>query len=220
MRAPPSPVFFFEKLLTVTMEHEPDHEVTADAPDSPVHTIGTDHMTVMGGDAASTIAFYRDLLGMPLVLEQPNLDAPELTHLFFDTGDGRILTFFVGAERSVNPYRGPGNVHHLAFSIAPEEFEATKRALDDAGYGFNEFDRGAFHSLYTQDPGGLVVELVVEKYAIPGDRRGAVLALAHKRRVENGSGFVDDEHMQAALEELGLDSTPQFQGDAPTGTGV
>ena len=38
------------------------------------------------GDAASTIAFYRDLLGMPLVLEQPNLDAPELTHLFFEIG--------------------------------------------------------------------------------------------------------------------------------------
>ena len=79
------------------MEHTPEHDVTATRPDSPVHTAGTDHMTVMGGDAASTIAFYRDLLGMPLVLEQPSLDVPELTHLFFDTGDGRILTFFVGS---------------------------------------------------------------------------------------------------------------------------
>ncbi len=202
------------------MEHTPQHDVTAEPPDSPVHTIGTDHMTVMGGDAASTIAFYRDLLGMPLVLEQPNLDAPELTHLFFDTGDGRILTFFVGESRSTRPYRGPGNVHHLAFSIAPEEFDATKTALESAGYEFNEFDRGAFHSFYTQDPNGLVIELVVEKYDIPPKRRGEVLALAHEKRVDAGAGFVDDEHMQAALEALDLDPNPRFEGDAPTGRGV
>jgi catechol 2,3-dioxygenase-like lactoylglutathione lyase family enzyme len=202
------------------MEHTPEFDVTADQPDSPVHTIGTDHMTVMGGDSAETIAFYRDLLGMPLVLEQPNLDQPELTHLFFDTGDGRVLTFFTKEGQRTRPQRGPGNVHHLAFSIAPEEFDDTKEALQAAGYGFNEFDRGAFHSLYTQDPGGLIVELVVEKYAIPDDRRGEVLALAHEKRVEAGAGFVDDEHMQAALDELGLDSEPQFEGDAPTGAGV
>ena len=202
------------------MEHTPAHEVAAEPPESPVHTVGTDHMTVMGGDAASTIAFYRDLLGMPLVLEQPNLDAPELTHLFFDTGDGRILTFFVGEDRPTRPHRGPGNVHHLAFSIAPEEFDATQEALENAGYGFNEFDRGAFHSLYTQDPNGLVIELVVEKYGFPAERRGEVLALAHEKRVEAGAGFVDDEHMQAALEQLGLDPDPRFEGSAPTGRGV
>lgn len=202
------------------MEHTPAHDVTAEPPESPIHTVGTDHMTVMGGDAASTIAFYRDLLGMPLVLEQPNLDAPELTHLFFDAGDGRILTFFVGENRPTRPQRGPGNVHHLAFSIAPEEFEATQAALEDAGYGFNEFDRGAFHSLYTQDPGGLVIELVVEKYDFPTKRRGEVLALAHEKRVDEGAGFVDDEHMQAALEELGLHPEPRFEGSALTGRGV
>ena len=202
------------------MEHTPAHDVAAEPPESPVHTVGTDHMTVVGGDAASTIAFYRDLLGMPLVLEQPNLDAPELTHLFFDTGDGRILTFFVGEDRPTRPHRGPGNVHHLAFSIAPEEFDATQEALENAGYGFNEFDRGAFHSLYTQDPNGLVIELVVEKYGFPAERRGEVLALAHEKRVEAGAGFVDDEHMQAALEQLGLDPEPRFEGSAPTGRGV
>ena len=202
------------------MEYAPDHEVSAAPPDSPLQVAGTDHVTVMGGDAASTVAFYRDLLGMALVLEQPNLDAPELTHLFFDTGDGRILTFFVGGDRPTRPHRGPGNVHHLAFSIAPGEFDATTAALEEAGYGFDEFDRGAFHSLYTQDPAGLLVELVVEKYDVPDDRRGEVLAAAHERRVDAGDDYVDDEHMRAALEDLGLDATPQFEDEAPTGTGV
>ena len=202
------------------MEHTPDHEVSPAPADSLLHLAGTDHVTVMGGDAASTVAFYRDLLGMALVLEQPNLDAPELTHLFFDTGDGRILTIFVGGDRPTRPHRGPGNVHHLAFSIAPGEFDATTAALEEAGYGFDEFDRGAFHSLYTEDPAGLLVELVVEKYDVPDDRRGEVLAAAHERRVDAGDGYVDDEHMRAALEDLGLDPTPQFEGGAPTGTGV
>ncbi|SEW01825.1 Glyoxalase/Bleomycin resistance protein/Dioxygenase superfamily protein [Halobacterium jilantaiense] len=76
--------------------------VSADVPDSPFRTTGTDHVTVWGSNAEETIAFYRDLLGMPLVMRQPNLDDPSQTHLFFDTGDGRILTVFVSDERSSN----------------------------------------------------------------------------------------------------------------------
>ncbi|MFB6177260.1 MAG: VOC family protein, partial [Halobaculum sp.] len=68
-----------------------EEPITADRPDSPIRTTGTDHITIWGSNAADTIDFYRDLLGMPLVLRQPNLDDPSQTHLFFDTGDGRIL---------------------------------------------------------------------------------------------------------------------------------
>ncbi|MFB6253329.1 MAG: VOC family protein, partial [Halobacteriaceae archaeon] len=58
-----------------------------------------------------------------------------------------------------------------------------------------------------------------DKYAIPDDKRGMVLAKAHQIRVEQGAEFVDDEHMQAALDELGLDIEKQSVPDAPTGTG-
>ncbi len=73
--------------------------VTPELPDSAFHTTGTDHITVWGSNEEDTVAFYQDLLGMPLVLRQPNLDDPSQTHLFFDTGDGRILTFFVSDDR-------------------------------------------------------------------------------------------------------------------------
>jgi len=131
-----------------------DPPVTADQPDSAISVTGTDHISIIGSNEADTVAFYRDILGMPLVLRQPNLDAPSMTHLFFDTGDGRMLTFFVEDDRPSN--RGGqrpeiGAVHHLAFSVDPERFEATKAALDEEGIGYNEFDRGAFHSLYTSD---------------------------------------------------------------------
>jgi catechol 2,3-dioxygenase-like lactoylglutathione lyase family enzyme len=198
-----------------------DPEVTAEPPESPVSVRGTDHVTVAGSNVEDTVAFYRDLLGMPLVMRQPNLDQPDVTHLFFDTGDGRILTFFVTDDRPSNsrPAQDVGNVHHLAFSIEAERLEEVKAALDEAGKRFNEFDRGAFHSLYTTDNNGLTIELVVDKYAIPDDRRGEVLALAHAKRVEAGADYVDDEHMTAAIEELGLDAERTEIPDAPTGAG-
>ncbi|MBX0294742.1 YegP family protein [Halomicroarcula sp. F27] len=35
-------------------------------------------------------------------MQEPNHDDPDSTHLFFDAGDGRILTFFVG-DRTSDP---------------------------------------------------------------------------------------------------------------------
>jgi hypothetical protein len=110
---------------------------------------------------------------MALVLRQPNLDDSDRTHLFFDTGDGRILTVFVGDHPS-NPRGqrgGVGSVHHLCFSLDPEKYEDVMDALDDAGKHYNVFDRSIFHSLYIQDNNGLVIELSADKYDIPDDRR-------------------------------------------------
>jgi len=94
-----------------------DAPVTSEKPDSSFETLGTDHITIWGSNEEDTIEFYRDTLGMPLVLRQPNLDDPSQTHLFFDTGDGRIITFFVSDERdsNPNPQRSQvGSVHHIS----------------------------------------------------------------------------------------------------------
>ena len=198
-----------------------DTRVTAERPDSPIRTTGTDHVTIWGSNEADTLAFYRDLLGMPLVLRQPNLDDHSQTHLFFDTGDGRILTVFVGdRESNRGPQRGDtGSVHHLCFSVAPEEFEDVAAALDDEGRNYNVFDRGIFFSLYTHDNNGLVIELSTDKYDIPDDRRGEVLAKAQALRVADGADYATDEHLAAALEALGLDATPNDLPDAASGVG-
>ena len=196
--------------------------VTAELSDSALRTTGTDHITLIGSNEEDTIAFYRDVLGMPLVLRQPNLDAPHVTHLFFDTGDGRLLSFFVTDDRDshTGPQRpGVGAVHHLAFSIEPDRFAETKQALDDIGHRYNEFDRGAFHSLYTQDHNGLVIELATDKYEIPDDRRAEVLAAAQRARVEAEAEYVDDEHIESALSGLDLPIERYELPDAPSGTG-
>ena len=194
--------------------------VTAEEPDSPFRTTGTDHMTIIGSNEEDTVAFYRDLLGMPLVLRQPNLDDPSQTHLFFDTGDGRILTFFVSDDRPSNsgPQRtGVGGVHHLAFSVAPDRFQEMVDAIEDDGRGYNVFDRGIFHSLYTTDNNGLVIELAADKYEIPDDRRGEVLATTQRIREADGADYAQDEHMEAALEELGIEVVKHDLPDAESG---
>ena len=201
------------------MTHDPP--VTADKPDSSISVTGTDHISIIGSNEEDTVAFYRDVLGMALVLRQPNLDDPSMTHLFFDTGDGRMVTFFVSDQPSNRGGHRPGigAVHHLAFSVDPERFEETKAALDDEGIGYNEFDRGAFHSLYTTDHNGLVIELATDRYDIPDDRRGEALATAQRIRVAEGASYVEDEHLAAALDELGIDSDPVDLGEANAGVG-
>ncbi|MFB6310643.1 MAG: VOC family protein [Salinirussus sp.] len=197
--------------------------VTADLPDSPMHTTGTDHVTIWGSNEADTVAFYRDVLGMPLVLRQPNLDDPSQTHLFFDTGDGRIITFFVSDDRDSDPRQqrtDVGGVHHLAFRFAPERFEDVRGALDDAGKSYNVFDRGIFYSLYTTDMDGLVIELTTDKYEVPDERRAEVLATAQRLREEDGAEYAEEEHLVAALEELGIEVTANDLPDADAGAGV
>ncbi len=196
--------------------------VTDELPDSPFHTVGTDHITVWGSNEADTIEFYRDLLGMPLVLKQPNLDDPSQTHLFFDTGDGRILTFFVSDNRPSNrgPQRGGiGAVHHLCFSVEPEHYRDIMAALEERGIGYNVFDRGIFHSIYTTDNNGLVIELSADKYEIPGERRGEILVEAQRLREADDAEYAKDEHLRQAIENLGLEVIPNDLPDAATGVG-
>ncbi|NHX22194.1 VOC family protein, partial [Escherichia coli] len=81
-------------------------------------TQGLHHITLMGADRQTSIEFWEGVLGMPFLFEQPNLDDPEQGHLYFDPGDGRLITIFTNEARSPDPARTPtdaGCVHHIAF---------------------------------------------------------------------------------------------------------
>lgn len=199
-----------------------DHDVSAERPDSLMHTAGWDHVTLVGSNADDTIAFYRDVLGLPLVIRQPNLDRADVEHLFFDAGDGRLVTFFVDESRDSVESQEPGigAVHHLAFRIEPDELPEIRDRLEAAGHGVSEYDRGAFHSLYTHDHNGLVIELAADKYVIPDDRRAEILARAQAARVSSGASYIDSEHLETALEDLGLPVEANELPDAPTGRDV
>ena len=60
---------------------------------------GVHHITIVGSTKQSAIDFWQGALGMPFVLEQPNLGKPDENHLYFDPGDGRLLTVFTNESR-------------------------------------------------------------------------------------------------------------------------
>jgi catechol 2,3-dioxygenase-like lactoylglutathione lyase family enzyme len=172
-----------------------------------VPTMGVHHITLVGANRQATIDFYQGVLGMPLVLEQPNLDVPKELHLYFDAGDGRLITFFVREDRQVDHRPVPeaiGSVHHIAYAVSRETFDRAASRLQELGYpNTGPIDRGFMDSLYFRDPNGLRLELATYKFTPPPGRSPAdVLAVAHKIRLERGDYNITEEHLRAAIEQL------------------
>ncbi len=172
-----------------------------------LQTSGVHHITLVGSNRQDTIDFYEGILGMPLVFEQPNLDAPEENHLYFDAGDGRLITFFVRENRRTDPTPTPqtiGAVHHIAYAVSPEVFRRAEEGLAAAGYpNTGRVDRGFMDSLYFRDPNGSLVELAFFKFSPPeGKTTTDVLRDAHELRLEQGDGNITEKHLQQSVERL------------------
>src|SRR6185437_6518002 len=167
---------------------------------------GVHHITMVGSNREATIDFYQGVLGMPLIFEQPNLDVPEELHLYFDPGDGRLLTFFVRPTRVADPTPNPqeiGNLHHLAFTVSRAVYtQVTKRLAERGIENTGPVDRGFMDSIYFRDPSGQLLELACFKFTPPAGRSVTdVLGTAHRIRVQAGAYAIDDSHLADALEE-------------------
>lgn len=168
---------------------------------------GVHHITFVGSNRQATIDFYEGVLGMPLVMEQPNLDVPEETHLYFDPGDGRLITFFVRPSRvndvTPNP-EGIGNLHHLALAVSHATYTQVAQRLNEHGiWNTGNIDRGFMDSIYFRDPNGQLLEMACYKFVPPeGYTVVDVLALAHRLRVADGSYNIQDSHLADAIAEL------------------
>ena len=174
---------------------------------SKIQVQGVHHITFVGSNRETTIDFYQGVLGMPLVFEQPNLDVPEETHLYFDPGDGRLITVFTNEERTPDPARTPtdsGCVHHLAFALSQATFAQTVERLDERGVRHSGVkDRGFMDSIYFTDPLGLLIELASYRFEPPaGHSHADVLLAAHRIRVERGDYNIAPVHLADAIEQL------------------
>jgi glyoxalase family protein len=169
-----------------------------------IQTQGVHHITFVGSNREATIEFYQDFLGMPLVFEQPNLDVPEETHLYFDPGDGRLITFFVRPTRPADPTPNPqdiGNLHHLAFTVSRATYTQVASRLQERGISnTGPIDRGFMDSIYFRDPNGQLLEMACFKFTPPaGHSLVDVLALAHRLRLAAGDYAIGDTHLADAL---------------------
>ena len=167
---------------------------------------GVHHITLVGSTRATAIAFWQGLLGMRFVFEQPNLSRPEENHLYFDPGDGRLITVFTNEERRDDPTphpRGIGHLEHLAFNVSRATQTQVAKRLEDRGIPFKAFDRGFMDSIYFSDPNGLRLELACYKFEAPeGIREADILRLANALRLEAGAHHITEEHLADAIERL------------------
>src|SRR3954447_2380279 len=168
---------------------------------------GVHHITLVGADRQTSIDFWEGLLGMPFVFEQPNLDNPSESHLYFDPGDGRLITIFTNDERTADPERtptDPGCVHHMAFSISQATFAQTVERLDERGIGHSGVkDRGFMDSIYFTDPLGLLIELASYRFEPPaGHTHAEALLEDHRIRGARDDYNITAIHVADAIENL------------------
>jgi catechol 2,3-dioxygenase-like lactoylglutathione lyase family enzyme len=183
-----------------------------------IQTQGAHHITLVGADRETSIDFWEGLLGMPFVFEQPNLDNPSESHLYFDPGDGRLITVFTNEDRHPDPRRTStdvGCVHHLAFSVSQATFAQTVGRLDERGIRHSGVkDRGFMDSIYFEDPLGLLIELASYRFEPPaGHTHAEVLLEAHRIRVANGDYNIAPVHLADAIERLVARSRQSLSDD-------
>ena len=108
---------------------------------------GVNHLALVCKDMARTVAFYRDVLGMPLTktIDLPNGKGQ---HFFFDIGNGDSLAFFwfpkapVAQPGIAAPAALPGDgsfisahgsMNHIAFNVPADEFDSYVARLVEKG---------------------------------------------------------------------------------------
>jgi catechol 2,3-dioxygenase-like lactoylglutathione lyase family enzyme len=171
-----------------------------------IQTQGVHHITICGANRQTSIDFWEGVLGMPFVFEQPNLDNEGESHIYFDPGDGRLITVFTNEARTPDPRRtptDPGCVHHIAFTVSQATFTQAKGRLEERGIEVAVRDRGFMDSIYFDDPLGLTIELAAWRFEPPaGFTHAEVLLEAHKVRVARSDHHIDVEHLTDAIEDL------------------
>ena len=183
-----------------------------------LQTQGVHHITIVGADRETSIGFWEGVLGMPFVFEQPNLDNASESHLYFDPGDGRLITVFTNEERTPDPTRtatDQGCVHHVAFSLSQATFRQCVERLDERGVRHSGVkDRGFMDSIYFEDPLGLLIELASYRFEPPGGFTHAeVLLEAHRLRVQRDDHHIAEVHLADAIENLTARSRETLSAD-------
>lgn len=154
---------------------------------------GLHHVTAIAADPQENVDFYTRVLGLRLIKQTVNFDAPDTYHLYYGDTAGSpstILTFFPwkGVQRGRN---GAGLTTATAFSVPPESIGWWQNRLKGLPVDADApVDRDGAEVLTLRDPHGLVIDLV----ATPGDTRSGW----------DGAAGVPTEHAVRGLHSVTL----------------
>ncbi len=114
-------------------------------------------------DLDASLRFYRDALGLTLI------SAPKFRPVFLRAGDPAVsvpqLVVLVPLPAGTPPFPAgkPGRtLHHLAFEIAPADFDALRDELAAHGFAIRTGQHPVVPSrtMYVDDPDGNEVEFI------------------------------------------------------------
>ncbi len=123
---------------------------------------GIAEIVLWAKDKHESVAFYRDLLGLEVI------SPPELPNVFLKAGEGAAgipqMIVIVPMPQEIAAQPRGNQLHHLAFELGSEDFDALENVLREAGYQ----PRGGAHpvlasrTMYIDDPDGNEVELICQ----------------------------------------------------------
>ena len=128
---------------------------------------GIHHLAMATGNMDATLRFWRDLLGMRLVL---GMGKPGYRNYFLEVSESTLITFFewphvepVPEKDHGYPASGPLIFDHVSFGVNDEEtLWELRDKLEAAEVWVSEIiDHGFIRSVYTFDPNGIPIEFSV-----------------------------------------------------------
>ena len=113
------------------------------------------HVSLLVADTARSLAFYRDLLGLELDTQRPDLSFPGA---WLTIGGGQIHLLELPNPDPVDgrPDHG-GRDRHTALRV--DDFEAMRARLDQAHIAYT-LSRSGRQALFCRDPDGNAIELI------------------------------------------------------------
>jgi catechol 2,3-dioxygenase-like lactoylglutathione lyase family enzyme len=178
-------------------------------------TLRISHPAFFGTKLDETIRFYTELLGMEMVLRQPNLDDPSMEHLFFHVGEDNFIAYFLVKEEPAGARYAPakpgiGGMNHLAIDVHEASFAQALERLQAAGVDVRgPIDRGYERSIYFKDPNGVRIELLVWHTPPAADLTQVdIIRRAQEIRRARGADYVEDQDIQQAIETLRAEPGP------------
>ncbi len=124
------------------------------------HIVGIAEIVLWIADKEKSVRFYRDLLGLEVI------SPPHMPNVFLKAGDGRAgipqMIVLVPKSDEIKSRPSGYQLHHLAFELPSDAFDAQHAALAAAGF----VARGGKHpvlasrTMYVDDPDGNEVEFI------------------------------------------------------------
>jgi len=175
-----------------------------------MRTLRISHPAFFGIHTQATIRFYTAILGMRIVLRQPNLDDASMEHVFFHVGEDNFIAYFLpydeaaAAEKYQRMRPGYGVMNHLALDVDAASFDQALERLKVEGIEVKgPTDRGYERSIYFRDPNGMRIELL--EWLTPPPRgmpQADIIERAQQVRIRRGAAFVEERDVKQAIGEL------------------